>query len=61
MSWFFPKKYNTPVEQIPLWEYSEEPKYVKEHRETKAIIEDILVKIDEIKAIVNEMKEKEIK
>lgn len=41
------------------WEYSEQPIYEKEHRETMAIIEDILVRLDEIKVLIDEMKDKE--
>ena len=54
--WFKTRKLQEPK---PLWEYSEEPYYNKEHRETMAIIEDIMVKLDEIKALVEEMKEDE--
>jgi hypothetical protein len=58
--WFKSKPYKLS-EQKPMWEYSEKPYYNKEHRETMAIIDDILVKLDEIKAIIDEMKEKETK
>lgn len=54
--WFKPRKLQ---EYKSMWEYSEEPYYSKEHRETMAIIEDIMVKLDEIKALVEEMKEDE--
>jgi hypothetical protein len=51
------------VSKRDLWEYeySEAPYYNKEHEETMAIIEDILAKLDEIKALVEEMKEEEKK
>ncbi len=55
--WLMPK-YTLP-EQEPSWEFSEEPYYNKEHRETMEIINDILAKLDEIKIIIGEMKEKE--
>lgn len=54
--WFKPRKLQ---EYKPMWEYSEEPYYNKEHRETMAIIEDIMVKLDEIKVLIEEMKEEE--
>jgi hypothetical protein len=57
---FKPKPYKLS-EQKPMWEYSEAPYYNKEHEETMAIIEDILAKLDEIKLLVEEMKEKESK
>ena len=53
-------KKRAPQETKPTWyEYSEEPYYNKEHEETMAIIEEILVKLDEIKLLVEEMKEDE--
>ena len=48
-------------EQSP-WEFAENPTlidYEAEHRETMAIIEDILNKLDEIKVLIDEMKAKE--
>jgi len=56
--WFNPK-YTPLPEPEPTWEFSEEPYYNKEHRETMEIINDILAKLDEIKIIIGEMKEKE--
>jgi hypothetical protein len=43
------------------WEISEKPIYDHEadHRETMQIIEDILRKLDEIKVLIDEMKEEE--
>lgn len=41
------------------WEFAEKPTlitYSQEHRETMAIIEEILNKLDEIKLLVDEMK-----
>ena len=45
------------------WEYSEKPIYDHEadHRETMQIIEDILTKLDEIKLLVDEMKNEDNK
>jgi len=51
--WFKPRKLQEPK---PMWEYAEEPYYDKEHRETMQIIEDILAKLDEIKLLVDEIK-----
>jgi hypothetical protein len=48
-------------EQSP-WEFAEKPMlidYEAQHRETMDIIEDILRKLDEIKILVDEMKEEE--
>jgi hypothetical protein len=59
--WFKP---HTPKlsEPKPMWEYSEAPYYNKEHKETMAItVQDILDKLDEIKVLVEEMKEDEKK
>jgi len=54
---FKPRKLQEPK---PMWEYAqkhaENPYYDKEHRETMAIIEDILTKLDEIKLLVDEIK-----
>ncbi len=54
--WF--KQYKVP-EQKPTWEYSEKPVYNTEHKETAALIQDIITKLDEIKKLVDEMKETE--
>ena len=45
------------------WEISEKPIYDNEadHRETMQIIEDILTKLDEIKLLVDEMKNEDDK
>jgi hypothetical protein len=59
-NWFKPRKTELS-EQKPTWEYAEEPVYNKEHEETMDIIEDILAKLDEIKLLVEEMKEEEKK
>jgi hypothetical protein len=59
-NWFKPKPYKLS-EPKPMWEYSEAPYYNREHAETMAIIEEILDKLDEIKALVEEMKDKENK
>jgi hypothetical protein len=53
--WFKPKPYKLS-EPKPTWEYSEEPIYHKEHRETMEIIQDILDKLDEIKVLIGEVK-----
>jgi hypothetical protein len=58
--WFKPKPYKLS-EPKPMWEYSEAPYYNKEHEETMAIIEDILAKLDEIKLLVEEMKNEDNK
>lgn len=60
--WLFGPKKIELKDPKPMWEYSEKPvliDYEKEHRETMAIMEDILNKLDEIKILVDEMKEKE--
>ena len=41
------------------WVFSENPIYEKEHLESKQVIEDIMTKLDEIKVLVVEMREKE--
>jgi hypothetical protein len=56
--WFKPRKLQEPK---PMWEYSEAPYYNKEHEETMTIIEDILAKLDEIKVLVEEMKNEDNK
>jgi hypothetical protein len=56
--WFKPRKLQEPK---PMWEYSEAPYYNKEHEETMAIIEDILAKLDEIKVLVEEMRNEDSK
>lgn len=45
------------------WEIAEKPviDYEAEHRETMEIIEDILTKLDEIKLLVDEMKNEDNK
>jgi hypothetical protein len=60
--WFRSKSLPS-VSKRDLWEYeySETPYYNKEHEETMAIIEDILVKLDEIKLLVEEMKNEDNK
>ncbi len=58
--WFKSKPYKLS-EPKPTWEYSEVSYYNKEHEETMAIIEDILAKLDEIKLLVEEMKQNESK
>jgi len=62
LNWLFPKRYELP-EAKPMWEYAEKPVYdhEAEHKETMAIIKDILDKLDEIKILVDEMKEEEKK
>lgn len=57
LNWF--KFFNKSAEQESEWEYAEEPIYEKEHRETLAIIEDLLVRLDEIKTLVHEIKDKD--
>jgi hypothetical protein len=56
-NWFKPRPYKLQY-PTPTWEYSEKPIYDHEadHRETMQIIEDILKKLDEIKILVDEMK-----
>jgi hypothetical protein len=56
--WFKPKCTPQPKPETP-WEFSERPYYNKEHRETMEIVNDIIAKLDEIKIIIGEMKEKE--
>jgi hypothetical protein len=58
-NWFGP--YTKPKLQEPkhMWEWTERPVYNKEHRETMEIIEDILVKLDELNDLIREMKDKE--
>ena len=56
--WFEPRARKLQ-EPKPMWVYSEAPYYNKEHEETMDIIEEILVKLDEIKLLVEEMKEDE--
>jgi hypothetical protein len=55
---WFRSKSPRPISPRDLWEYEHDitPYYNAEHEETMAIIEDILVKLDEIKALVEEMK-----
>lgn len=50
-------------DQVETWEVSEEPIYDYEagHRETMEIIEDILRKLDEIKVLIDEMKNEDNK
>lgn len=58
--WYKPKSIRTVTTKDSYeYEYSEKPYYDKEHRETMAIIEDIMVKLDEIKLLVEEMKKDE--
>ena len=57
--WLFPSKKINISEEKPAWEYSEDPVYEKELRETIDTMEDILTRIDEIKALIDEMKAKE--
>lgn len=61
-NWLFPKTKVKLLEQ-PMWEYSEKPviDYEAEHRETMAICEDILIKLDEIRALIDEMKNEDKK
>ena len=49
-------------EQSP-WEIAEKPviDYEAEHRETMEIIEDILLKLDEIKILISEIKNEDDK
>lgn len=42
------------------WVFSENPIYEKEHLESKQVIEDIMTKLDEIKVLVVEMREKKV-
>jgi hypothetical protein len=58
--WFKPKPYKLS-EPKHMWEYSEAPYYDKERAETMAIIQDILNKLDEIKVLVEEMKNEDNK
>jgi hypothetical protein len=55
--WFRSKSLR-PISPRDLCEFEHDitPYYNAEHKETMAIIEDILVKLDEIKALVEEMK-----
>lgn len=56
--WLF-KPHNFKLsEPKPMWEYSEKPIYKKEYRETMEIMADILKKLDEIKILVDEVKDK---
>jgi hypothetical protein len=60
--WLFPKSKLKLKDPTPTWEYSEKPvlvDYEKEHRETMAIMEDILKHLDELKILVDELKTKE--
>jgi hypothetical protein len=49
-------------DRADAWEILEKPIYDHEadHRETMQIIEDILTKLDEIKILIDEMKEKDV-
>lgn len=61
--WFKPRSFKIS-EPKPMWEYSEKPvlvDYEAEHRETMEIIEDILRKLDEIKVLIDEMKNEDDK
>jgi hypothetical protein len=58
INWFKPYSFKIQ-EPKSMWEYSEKPVFKKEHRETTEICSDILKKIDELKALVDEIKEKE--
>lgn len=47
------------AQEHDTWEFGERPTlidYEAEHRETMEIIEDILQKLDEIKVLIDEMK-----
>lgn len=61
-NWFTPRPYKLQ-DPVLAWEYSEKPIYDHEadHRETMQIIEDILKKLDEIKILVDEMKNEDDK
>jgi hypothetical protein len=63
-NWLFRnEKPNLPSKNSTQWEYEyiEKPVYNHEehHKETMAIIQDILDKLDDIKRLVDEMKENE--
>lgn len=51
------KKRQKDVAEQSEWEYSEKPIYNAEHEETMRIIEEIHAKLDEIRIIVNEMRD----
>lgn len=60
MNILFWKRSKSLVHEQDTWEIAEKPvvDYEKEHRDTMEIIEDILKNLDEIKVLVDEMKEK---
>ena len=59
MSYRWLKARNANVsEPEQTWVFSENPIYEKEHLESKQVIEDIMTKLDEIKVLVVEMREK---
>ena len=58
----FKSKNQKADDRADAWEILEKPIYDREaeHRETMQIIEDILTKLDEIKILIDEMKEKDV-
>ena len=59
----FWKQNKTQVQEHDSWEIAEKPMidYNETHRETMEIIEDILIKLDEIKVLIDEMKNEDNK
>jgi len=56
----FKKGYTAPAQES-TWVFSEKPYYNKEHRETMAIIDDIIIKLDVIEKLIIEMKQSKSK
>lgn len=58
MNILFWKRSKSQVQEQDTWEIAEKPvvDYEKEHRDTMEIIEDILKNLDEIKVLINEIK-----
>lgn len=63
MNILFWKRSKSQVQEQDTWEIAEKPviDYEADHRETMAIIEDILRKLDEIKVLIDEMKNEDNK
>jgi hypothetical protein len=61
MNILFWKRSKTEAQEQDTWEIAEKPSVDldAQHRETMEIIEDILRKLDEIKILIDEMKDEE--
>lgn len=61
MNILFWKRSKAEAQDQPTWDHAENPvvDFDAQHRETMEIIEDILRKLDEIKILIDEMKEED--